>query len=116
MSFDLPVARTQQAEHRPLQRYPRALYSVPVTVRNLMTGGMRLSRGISLDLSEGGVAAIVPGMLRLGEMVEIEVHVAERTLRAMAIVRHTSGGRSGFEFVGLTPEDRQQIADAIGHP
>jgi len=30
-------------------------------------------------------------------------------------VRHTSSLRSGFEFVGLTSDERQQIVDAIGH-
>lgn len=115
MSFNLRVAGAQPAEHRPLQRYPRALFSVPVTMRNLMSGGMRVSRGISLDISEGGLAAIVPVMLRLGEMVEIEVHITERTLHVVAIVRHTSSVRSGFEFVGATPDERQQIVDAIGH-
>jgi hypothetical protein len=115
MSFNLPVARPQPAEPRPLQRYPRALYSVPVTMRNLMSGGMRVSRGISLDISEGGLAAIAPVMLRLGELVEMEVLIAERTLHAVAIVRHTSSVRSGFEFVGLTADERQQILDAIGH-
>jgi hypothetical protein len=115
MSFNLPVAGAQPTEHRPLQRYPRALFSVPLTMRNLMTGGMRVSRGISLDISEGGLAAIVPVMLRLGEMVEIEAHITERTLHVVAIVRHTSSLRSGFEFVGLTSDERQQIVDAIGH-
>ena len=34
-------------------------------------------------------------------------------LSAVAIVRHASTGRSGFEFLGLTPEERQQIASVM---
>jgi hypothetical protein len=30
-------------------------------------------------------------------------------------VRHTSNVSSGFEFVGLTPEQRLQITSMIGH-
>jgi c-di-GMP-binding flagellar brake protein YcgR len=80
-----------------------------------MTGGIRSLRGISLDISEGGFGAIVQGDLRVGEMVEIDVRIAERPLSAVAIVRHTSSVRSGFEFLGLTAEERQQIANATGN-
>jgi hypothetical protein len=33
----------------------------------------------------------------------------------VAIVRYTSTVRSGFEFVGMTPEEREQIAATTGH-
>jgi len=88
MSLDLHPARTAVSEHGPVRRYPRTLFSVPVTLRHLMTGGIRSLRGISLDISEGGFGAIV---------------------------RHTSSVRSGFEFLGLTAEERQQIANATGN-
>jgi len=111
MSVDLHFARSADSEHTPLQRYPRALFSVPVTLRSLMAGGIRSLRGITLDISEGGLGAIVSGTLRVGEMVEVDVRIAEHTLSTVAIVRHTSGVRCGFEFVGLTPEERQHIAN-----
>jgi len=114
MSADLHSARTANSEHRPQQRYPRALFSVPVTLRHLDTGGIRSSGGISLDISEGGLGAMVRGGLRAGELVEIDVCIAGQDLTAVAIVRYTTDVRSGFEFVGLTPEERQQIANTTG--
>ena len=114
MSPDLYSARPTNAEPRPLQRYARALFSVPVRFQYLMPGGIWSSRGTTLDISEGGLGAIVSGELRVGDMVEIDVPIAEATLSIVAIVRHTSGVRSGFEFVGLTLEERLQITNVIG--
>jgi len=69
---------------------------------------------MSLDISEGGLGAIVQGDLRVGEMVKIDVPIPECPLTAVVIVRHSSSVRSGFEFLGLTAEERRQIANAIG--
>jgi len=44
--------------------------------------------------------------------VEIEFLLAGRVLNTVAIVCHCSGSRCGFEFLGLTPEERLQIAHA----
>ncbi len=114
MSPDLYSARPADPEPRPLQRYPRALFSVPARFQYLLPGGIRSSRGTTLDISEGGLGAIVSGELRVGDMVEIDVRIAEATLTIVAIVRHSSKVQSGFEFVGLTPEERQQITSVIG--
>jgi hypothetical protein len=115
MSFVPHRSPTPIAGPRPVQRYPRALFSVPVTLRYLMMGGIRSTRGISLDISEGGLGAIVQGDLQVGELVEIDVHIPDRPLSAVAIVRHTSRVRSGLEFLGLTAEERLQISDVIGN-
>ena len=91
------------------RRHPRALFTVPLTLRHLTGHGVRTSRGISLDISEGGIGALVQGTLRVGETVAIDLPLSKRTLSTIAIVRHTSTLNSGFEFVGLTPEERVQI-------
>lgn len=76
---------------------------------------MQTSRGITLDISEGGFGALVQGDLRLGETVEIDLQFVERPMSAVAIVRHTSHIRSGFEFLGLTAEERGQITSVCAH-
>jgi hypothetical protein len=113
MSLNVHFARTAVAEHGPVRRYPRTLFTVPLMLRHLGTGGIRLLRGISLDIGEGGLGAIVQGDLRIGEMVEVDVRIPERPLSAVAIVRHTSSVRSGLEFLGLTPEERQHITNVM---
>ncbi|HEV2485623.1 MAG TPA: PilZ domain-containing protein, partial [Terracidiphilus sp.] len=101
-------------ENAVVRRYRRALFSVPVTFHHLAAGGVRTSRGISLDISEGGLGALVQGNLEVGETVAVDLPLAEQTLSAVAIVRHTSNLGSGFEFVGLTPEERAQITSVVG--
>jgi len=111
------AARTGMAKkyaNEPVRRYPRVLFSVPLRLRHLMAGGISTTRGITLDISEGGMGALVQGDLRLGETVEIDLQLPEHSLSTIAIVRHTSNVRSGFEFLGMTPEERLQIAKTCG--
>lgn len=92
------------------RKHLRSLCSVPLTLRHLLPGGITTSRGITLDLSQGGLAAVVQDPLRIGETVEIDLKLSSGPLNAVAVVRHTSLSRSGFEFVGLTPAERHMIA------
>lgn len=96
------------------RRHARSLFSVPIILRHLCRGGVRATRGVSLDLGEGGVGAIVQGDVHVGDTVAIDLQLSEHVLTTVAIVRHTSLVRSGFEFVGLTPEERVQITNVIG--
>ena len=96
------------------QRHPRMLFSVPVIVHHLVPGGVRFTHGITLDISKGGVGALVQGHLRIGETVSLEFELPDHDLNAVGIVRHTCNLRSGFEFLGLTPEERQRIASLVG--
>lgn len=59
------------------------------------------------------IAAKGQGNLALGEAVEIDLHFQEQNFNAVAIVRHTSDVRSGFEFLGMTSEERAQIVAII---
>ena len=101
------------ATDRSIRRYPRSIFTAPLTVRHLSVGGVRKLRGITLDVSEGGMGALVQGNLQLGEAVEVDLHFDGQVLNGVAIVRHTSNVRSGFEFLGMTSEERSQIAEII---
>jgi hypothetical protein len=98
----------------PKRRHPRMLFSVPLTLRHLTAGEMQTSPGVTLDLSEGGIGAMVQASLRVGETVEVELRLPQNSLRAVAIVRHVSSARSGFEFLGLTMEERLRITTVAG--
>jgi len=97
------------------RRHVRTLFSVPITVRYLGPGGVRASLGITLDLGEGGLGALVQNSIVAGDTVAIDLRLSEQLLTTVAIVRHSSSVRSGFEFVGLTQEERLQITSVIGH-
>jgi hypothetical protein len=112
--FPQPAVRTRKA-HEFYRRHPRVLFSIPITVRHLCRGGVRSTHGISLDLGEGGLAAIVQGDIHVGETVAIDLQLNDQSVTTVAIVRHTSSVRSGFEFVGLRPEERLQITKFVAH-
>jgi c-di-GMP-binding flagellar brake protein YcgR len=95
------------------RRCPRAVFSVPIHVRMLMPGGVRTTRGVSLDISEGGLGALVQSDLKPGDVIEIDLKLPGQELTTIAIVRHSSNVRSGFEFLGLTPEERQRLAGLV---
>ena len=94
---------------------PRVLFSVAFTLQHLVPGvGIRPARGFSLDISGSGMGAIVAGSLRVGEAVLIEIPTGITTLATSAIVRHTSGARSGFEFLALRDEEREKLLQMSG--
>lgn len=93
--------------------YPRIIFSVPLKVHHLRPGGISSSRGISLDLSEGGVGALVQIDLIVGEAVEIDLQLPTTSISTVAIVRYCTATRSGFEFVGLLPQETNQIVAAV---
>jgi hypothetical protein len=95
---------------RTQQRHARTLFSVPLTLQYLGAGGMRTTHGISLDVSESGIGALLQSTLSVGDTVGIELELPDRPLNTVAIVRHSSSVRSGFEFVGLTAEERARLA------
>ncbi len=107
----MPHAETQPALHQsgPIRQYPRFVFSVPVTVRHWPPRGFRTARGMTLDISEGGMAAIVPDTLSVGEIVEIDLTLPVGLINTLATVKYNSANRSGFEFVGLSSQERQQI-------
>lgn len=86
---------------------------MPLKLHHLRPGGVSTSRGLTLDLSEGGVGALVQIDLIVGEAIEIELQLPNGLLVAVAIVRYSSSIRSGFEFVGLAGEERQKIAAVL---
>jgi hypothetical protein len=108
---------------RPSAAYPngfvrhhhRGLFTAPIALRHLLPGGIRTSRGICLDLGEGGMGVLVKGQLSMGATVEIDFQLQENTMTVIGIIRHTSSVRCGVEFVGLTAEERLQIAGIVGH-
>jgi hypothetical protein len=98
-----------------VRHYHRGLFTAPIALRYLLPGGIATSRGISLDLGEGGMGALVKGRLSMGVTVEIDFQLQENAMTVIGIIRHTSSVRCGVEFVGLTAEERLQIAGIVGH-
>ncbi|GEM_PF-6318656 len=115
MPVDVQSGVKPRGGYELLRQHPRILSSIPITLRHLCRGGVRSTHGITLDLGEGGLGAIVQGTVHVGETVAIDFELLDQPVTTVAIVRNTSHVRCGFEFVGLTPEERLQIANVVGH-
>ena len=87
------------------RKRPRYMYSATMTVRSQQGRAMP---GISVEISETGMSAMVSGLLTAGETVELEPVAGDKTT---ALVRHKLGRLYGFEFVGLKAEQAARIAE-----
>jgi|SRR5271154_3060338 len=87
------------------RRRPRYLFSLAMTIRS--ADGLAM-HGISVEISESGISAMVSGLLTPGDTVELEPVAGGRM---PAVVRHKLGRLYGFEFVGLSAEQAGRIAE-----
>lgn len=111
------MAAEEREWDRPSRRRGlRYCVRAPLDVTVLRSGIPDTLPGRSVNLGEGGVAAVVAGELLPGEAVGVEVRLALASdpLRTRALVRHHDKLRSGLEFVGLSAEQRTAIRDWAG--
>ena len=87
------------------RRKPRYLFSQAMTIRAAEGVAMH---GISVEMSETGMSAMVKGLLKAGDSVELEPVAGGAT---PAVVVHKLGRLYGFQFVGLTAERATRIAE-----
>jgi hypothetical protein len=87
------------------RRHARYRFSEPMTVRR--PDGVSLD-GMSVEMSEGGMSAIIKGSLRAGDVVQIQPVTGVTT---SALVRHKLGMLYGLEFLGLDNDQLGKIAE-----
>ena len=99
------------------RRIPRYPVAIPVDITVLRSGASASIPGRSLDLGEGGVAAVLAAELQLGESVGVQFHLpnAGQVLQTKAVVRHHNHLRCGFEFQGLSADQRSMIRSWAGN-
>ena len=97
------------------RRGRRYRVEAPLDVTVLRSGIPDTLPGRSIDLGEGGVAAVLAGELSPGETVGLEIRLqATDPLRTRALVRHHDKLRSGMEFLGLSEAQQAAIRDWAG--
>jgi TonB family protein len=94
------------------RRVPRYSVAVPVDVTVSRSGVAQRIPGRSVDVSEGGIAAVLAGELLPGESVRLEFRLPYLgvPLRINAMVRHQVRLRCGLEFSRLSPEQLGMIS------
>jgi PilZ domain len=95
------------------RRVPRCPLAVPVRITILHPGDAYIMPGRSLDLGEGGIAAVPAGELHAGDSVGIEFLLPDLGLglQAKAVVRHYGPLRCGLEFQELTRHQQALIRE-----
>jgi len=90
---------------------PRHPLAIPVDMTLLRSGVPESIPGRSVNIGEGGMAAVVAGELIPGDTVGVEFRLPSVgvPLRAKAVVRHHARLRCGIEFIGLSAEQRAMI-------
>src|ERR1051325_7071392 len=108
--MSLPMHSTGRSTSN-LRRVPRCPLSVPVRVTMRGTTGLQGIPGRSLNLGEGGIAAILSGVVNPGDAVAVEFLLPEMGLglQAKAVVRHHADLCCGLEFFGLSLEQQAMI-------
>lgn len=114
----MSAAATMALKPSEARRFSRQPINTPLDVIALRSGVPENVPGRCLDLSEGGVGAMVAGELSAGQHVAIELRLPDVgvPLRARARVRYQGKLRCGFEFVGLPQEQQQMIRFWNHHP
>ena len=72
----------------------------------------QVMRGRSLNINEGGIGGLFTSGWEVGTSVDLQFSVPITTtpVRVRAVVRNRTSYRHGFEFVNLTPEQRDTIS------
>jgi TonB family protein len=101
----------QTSEKLSRRRNSRFRLKEPLEVTVLRSGVPDTVPGRSLDVSAGGVAAVLAGEVSPGENVAVELRLpgAAGPLRTRARVRHYDKLKAGLEFVGLSAEQQSAI-------
>jgi len=100
-------------QHNPERRYPRHFLSAPVTTWSLLNSGPQVTRGLTLEISLGGLSAVLCGPPKRGERVSVRLNLLNVAFETLAIVRHSSPARTGFEFLEPSPEFLHSIENCI---
>ena len=96
------------AENR---RHNRASLDIRVVWVQGAGSTVKGAMGRACDLSEGGISAVLPVRIPIGEVSELQFSLpgVKEPFRARVVVRSVDGFRYGFEFLALTSVQREAI-------
>jgi hypothetical protein len=113
MNLDMRGKLTRSRGYKFNRREGRYVSAVPVSVQRFLRFGPFVTRGVTLDISERGMSALVCGAPRAGETVVIGLSAGNAVVELLATVRHSSDAKTGFEFYPPSQLAEQGIQDWI---
>jgi hypothetical protein len=91
-----------------LRKSPRFLISVPIDV-GPADGDRFLIHGLTLDLSQTGVGALLCGTVTPDSTVRVRLHLPAGPIETLAIVQHGQGPQWGFQFLRTSKDFERQL-------
>jgi len=104
-----PEEQAGKKERRRSLRYP---FDQRLTVTATVQGKQSAIYGRTIDISESGLGAVLSGFLERGDSVSVEFNTSTGSLRLTAMIRFVHGFRHGFEFVGMSATESQNLKQA----
>lgn len=94
--------------------FARFAFDIPFAVFLSETASIPVATGKMRDLSLGGVGALLEEAVGIGQRLWLEFRLpnAAAAMRVLSKVRHGSERRFGFQFLDITPEQRDAIRQA----
>lgn len=113
-TLPMPSADAKQAKKpvdRRRRRHARYRGDFRVSVSHLLGDEYQKIEGHCRDLSEAGIGIILAAELNGGEVVGLSFLLpgAPHPFEVRAVVRHRRGYQYGFEFLSLSPEQRDLL-------
>jgi hypothetical protein len=109
MYVDKRGALARSRDYNVRRQEPRYVSSIPVGLQRFLRFGPFVTRGVTLDISQRGMSALVCGAPRAGETVVITLSLQAAPIEMLATVRHSSDAKSGFEFYPLSALAEREI-------
>ena len=96
------------------RKWPRYVIDVALRASVNSGGGARTVYGSGIEVSKGGLKAVLPAEIEIGEWVDLEMTLpyCSQALVLSTVVRNRSSFTYGLEFVGITTEQQTEIERA----
>ncbi|HWZ44592.1 MAG TPA: PilZ domain-containing protein [Candidatus Saccharimonadales bacterium] len=109
-----PTSAQGEEEYQERRRIARRPLDQRLKVTTVLKGKEETFHGRVIDLTEIGLGAVIAGSLRQNQYVVLELHgsVTQGTLKLGAVVRYARGFRHGFEFLGLSDTELEDLRSA----
>ncbi len=109
-----PATKEASNRQKDRRRSPRYSYDQRLKVKATLRGKEVVYLGRVIDISQLGIAAVLPASLEQGDQVIVEFRGGEdgTALVLPAIVRYANGFRHGCEFAGLTDSELDKVRRA----
>lgn len=104
--------KTRKQEQR---RYPRYSVDTRLVAQVFNNGSATSAWGRIHEMGEDGLSATLTGELNAGDVTSLEfcLPLSTITIKVRAVVRYRDGFRYGFEFLTLTPVQRNEVLHAL---